>query len=793
MNKTGDRRYGVLAQRTPHRTPICAAIVVALGAAPLAAMAQQSSEPKDEGRSSNRLEQVVITSQKRAEKLKDTPVAASVVSTDALDKSNASDVTDINKIVPSVQLKGTFNGRVPLAMRGISTNANEAAIGLTSGVSLMIDGVPVPSDSMAANELQDIRRVEVLKGPQSTLGGRTASAGVINFVTQTPTQRLTGNLGLTLSDDKERRVNAFVSGPINEMLAFSVSAYRNEREYPIRNLLLGENSRTESSGARAKLQLRPDSTLDITLTAREAKSDSTGGTFTYQYVTPGDYLFSHFPWTPGIAQSVALPGINVRYGNMDYASPVHMVSKVRDSDVSLNIEKRFGDGFTFTSTTASQREKQNIVQDVPAVAVYFLNDLRAPAIPTPENGGPPYYDNSQTIYMRPKSLSQEFKIASPLDQAVSYVAGVFYSDVQVDQDHNRMMFVNPKVDTVNSTSKTLGVYGRATWKLSEDYSLLTGLRYNRDQLSYSIVDHARSLSSAASDTSTATVGDLTLRRKLDENHMVYATYARGYKPRAYNTAQTLGSNDALKPVEKEKINHIELGSKSTLLGGALTLNAALFNTEYKDYQVQIYEGTTVIADLVLSNAGKARTRGLELDAVMAVGERARVSASAAFIDARFVSYTGAPCWPGQTSGEGCTVSASTGKNVQDLSGKTMPDSPKFKLTLSGDYDLEQSVIPWDLRLNAQYSYRGKALMQADQNPKTLQPAFGILNLGVTASSPDARHTLTLFCNNVTNRFYLVNAEDFWGSLWGDKTNAVIGQPARDAQRYFGVRYNLAFN
>jgi iron complex outermembrane receptor protein len=166
--------------KTPNRTVMSCAIasVTGLVLTPVWAQTTPGEAP------SAKIEEVVITAQKRTERLKDAPVAASVVSAEGLERSNSSDISDLNKLVPSVELKGTFNGRVPLAMRGVSTNANEAAIGLTSGVSIMIDGVPVPSDSMAANELQDIQRVEVLKGPQATLGGRTASAGVINLVTK---------------------------------------------------------------------------------------------------------------------------------------------------------------------------------------------------------------------------------------------------------------------------------------------------------------------------------------------------------------------------------------------------------------------------------------------------------------------------------------------------------------------------------------------------------------------------------------------------------------------------------
>ena len=273
--------------------------------------------------------------------------------------------------------------------------------------------------------------------------------------------------------------------------------------------------------------------------------------------------------------------------------------------------------------------------------------------------------------------------------------------------------------------------------------------------------------------------------------MLFRSVARGYKPRAYNTAQTLSSDDPIAPVDRENIQHLEAGSKMILLGGALSINTALFNTDYKNYQVQVYDTTSVVEKLKLSNAGAARTTGFEFDASLAANSATHLTASAAWIDARFISYKTAPCYPGQTEAQGCTPSA-TGP-VQDVSGKPMPDSPKFKLTLGADHFIAQQLVPWDLRVNAQYAWRTHANFQADQNPYTVQGPFGILNLGASATSPDGRYAVSLFVNNVTNRFYNANEEDFFSGLWGGTANAVIGEPARDARRYGGIRLNVYFD
>lgn len=788
--------------RLPRLQPIPSAIaLLALGCLPLTPVGLAHAQAQQAG-DAPKVQEIVISAQKRTEKVKDTPVAVSVLPEDALQKANATDLSDLNKLVPSVQLKGTFNGRVPLAMRGISTNANEAAVGLTSGVSIMIDGVPVPSDSMAANELQDIARVEVLKGPQSTLGGRTASSGVINFVTNTPSKSWAGDIGATVTTDEEYRLTGRVSGPINDSLSLSVSAYDGQRVYPIHNTIRNEDSNSHASGVRAKLTLAVDKTFDVTLMARTAESESTGGTFTYQYLTPGAALFPYFPWAPGgITQAQSFPGIDIKYGNTKYASPVAMSSKVRDNDVALTLEKRLG-AYTLSSVTAQQKEVANNVQDVTAQAIYFLDELRKGVIPDPPVG-PPLFNNSQAIKVTPKAFSQEFKVASPIDQDVSFVAGLFYSDTEVRQEHARVMFVNPKIDDVNSQTKSTGLYGRVTWKLGENTSLLTGLRLNRDEIAYSITDMGHGFASNNKDSSTITVGDLTLRQKLGKDHMVYGTYSRGYKPRAFNTAATLSSNAALAPVEREDIDHFELGAKSSLMGGALTLSAAAFNTTYDNFQVQLYPPGQVLPSLELANAAKARTRGLELDAALALASDTRINFNAAYIDAKFLDFKDGPAYPGQTPAEGAYIIGTDANGApvfaQDLSGKPLPDAPKFKFTLGVDQEIAPEGWPFRLNLNGQYAYRTSAVLQGNQNPKTRQPGFGLLNLGITATPESGKYSVTLFVNNVTNQFYLVNAEDFFSALYSipgnppTPANAVIGQPARDAQRYAGLRFNYYFD
>jgi iron complex outermembrane receptor protein len=585
------------------------------------------------------LEEVVITAQKRTERLQDVPVSASVLSGDAVSQANATDISDINRLVPSVQLKGTFNGRVPLAMRGISTNANEGAIGLTSGVAILLDGVPVPSDSFAANNLDDVAQIEVLKGPQATLGGRTASAGVINIVTGSPTDSFQGNATLQATSDSERRGTLRFSGPMGGNAGFSLAAFSSHLIYPVTNDLTNRDSAANNYGLRGKLKFSIGENFDATLTGRYSHFKSRGENFVLQYITPGANLFPYVDGV-GISQAIGYPGINIRYGNTHYSSPVDMAADFKDKDASLTLNFRAGD-YTLTSITAYQQEKQFQSQDIFESNVFFFDVVT--------HGFAPHFGNVQTLDATVEQTSQEFRILSPTTGPVSFIAGAFYSSNKVDDIGLRVWVANPTSLHNVSKTTTTDVYGRVTSKVADNTSIVAGLRYNKDKIDWNKTQFfnppagqfqgcdtaapgppgsvsnppPRNCTWNLSDSSSATVGDISLQQKFGADRMAYLTLARGYKPKAFNTVHDFASLQsglnstpaafaadklAAQAVDQEKINHVELGLKSSLLDGRMTFNAALFNTDYDGYQVQIFDTSAVNRSATTSQRQGAHAR-----------------------------------------------------------------------------------------------------------------------------------------------------------------------------------------
>lgn len=759
----------------------------------------------------DQLQEITITAQKRTENLESVPVAASVVGSNELLRNNVSDISDLDKLDPSVQLNGTINGRVPMGIRGVQSISNESTVGIASGVAIEVDGVPVPSDSYDANNIMDVQRVEILKGPQGTLGGRAAATGLINIVPRGPSPVATGRASVTATNDGEYRVNTFLGGPISNRVKGSLAVYKATIKFPITNLANNQKTSQDIVGYRAQLRLQLTDKLNLGLMVHQAQSRSHGSNFLYIHVPAGASLI-------GASQAEALPGITPSWHNLYYNSPVTTAgSEYVDNDASVILSYRLPNGSMLTSTSAYQRERQRNIQDLFADAVYYWNIL------TPS--GPPFggdFYNTQSQDETVTQGSEELKIVSPEDTTLRYLAGFFFSDTKVDEFYDRGLPPAQYVVRVIPNTATYDLYGHLDWRLRRGTSLVLGARFNHDVLKYHYTETKNVVSfptqvygplySTGSSSSNAFVGDMSLKQKLSDNSMAYFTYSRGYAPAVYNTSAVLYPQPSdpsqavpLKPVGQEHIDNFEIGSKGTYLDHRLVVNVDAFYTIYTDFQIQTFSAVAHVLTppLILESAGKARTLGAELGAHWLATRSTRVRLDAAYIDATFQDYPNAPCWgqPGgvaQSVAQGCYAETITNpqtgvtvtQGVQNLNGKTMPNSPKFKAIVSVDQRLPVHVAGWTFDVTGDYSYRSSAQMLLDQNPWAVQHAFGILNLGAGATSASGNYSVRAFVDNVTNRQYYVDVEDFWTGPWGGP--AVIGEPARDAHRYYGVTLTAQF-
>jgi iron complex outermembrane recepter protein len=221
-------------------------------------------------------------------------------------------------------------------------------------------------------------------------------------------------------------------------------------------------------------------------------TEGRGFNFVYTYITPGhDLLFTPGPFT----QARLLPGYTPSWNNLVYASPVTGAGgSHRDNAYSMTVEDRLPGGYTLTSITSYSQERQNQVQDLFAVNDFFWQTLTGQTV----------FFNTQSQNTTVKQQSEELKIVSPTDQAVSWLAGLFYSDVAVDEIYLRTLPPAGLNDHVIPDTKTYDAYARATWNITSATSLVTGLRFNHDAIKY--------LATSSDSISTANGGTVPFRK-----------------------------------------------------------------------------------------------------------------------------------------------------------------------------------------------------------------------------------------------------------------------------------------
>lgn len=726
---------------------------------------------------------IVVTAQKRTVSLRESPVSVAVISSESLQKAGISTLDDMGKSVPSLTaLPSGTTLRPSFTMRGISTDV--LGIGAPGGVAVMIDGVTIAPESLIAKQLSDIQNVEVLRGPQSTLGGRTASIGVINIVTRKPSDRLQGEMSFTATTDNEFRGSAFLAGPLTDNLSFSLSGFAGKTQFLTRNLTTGKHDQSASQGIRGKLLFQPTENLDITLAGTFVHSRDKGSFQAYINVDPTAQFRGFVP------QSIALPGITPQAGNTDYATITTPGQNVKDQLYSLTFDYRLG-GFTLSSITARQSEKRYLRQDLYNVAADWVSIL---------TGGAYSFNNIQTFDLDIKGVSQEFKVVSPDMGFARFIAGLYYDQQKSDYQFDRRTFgFAPLLFSARRppNNKTYAAYARADWKITDSTTLITGLRVNRDKIAYTyelqtaqqtgpnLVQFVRSDSSSKSTW----VGDVTLKQEIADRANVYGTYSRGYKPEIWNLDGAVTPTNTFVPVDREKVDSFELGLKGDFLDRLLTLNVAAFYSRYSNFQVQSLDFSNPLGATTFDvrNAARATTRGVEVDGVLRPMQDLTVNFSGAWVKSRFDSFLGAVCYSGQTAAQGCITT--NGVSSQDLSGVSLPRSPRWKFNVGIDQKVDLNA-DWELALGATFNYQSKINFDPNHSPRAVQDAYGILNLSAGLTPKDGHYSVTLFVNNVTDKSYVSNITDLSGR-WGTKS-AVSGWYSRDAHRYAGIRLGASF-
>ena len=718
------------------------------------------------------LEEVIVTAQKREQSAQDVPLALTAVGASAIEALGMQEFADITRISPSLTMSsGNNKQQTTISIRGIGTNV--FSISVEPSVAVLIDNVSKVQPGQALANLVDVERIEVLRGPQSTLFGKNASAGLVSITTKNPSDELEGSLELVATDDDQLRTVGTLSGPVSDTFAYRLMAYYDDRDGYLTNLTTGNDlNGSRSSGARGKFVWDATENLSASfiLAYNEEKANCCG--INWNQLNPEARVFGFVPGDPAV-------GIEPGAGNRLIRQDDESLGESDDVSGSLELTYNVND-YTMTSITAFDSWDFSNNEDVDFSDVNVAGAFTGGAL----QGG-----ISSASEVKTDFFSQELRLQSPLYDRFDYLLGLYYADAQTDRSFSRRILTADW--EAEAGTESYAAFGQGTWRFTDATSMTAGLRYNREEISADFTDFPSDARYRADDSDSVVLGKLSLQHFLNEQSMLFASYSRGYKGQAYDIATGFNQDKADNPVAAETSDSFEVGLKTTVLDQRLQFNVVAFYTEYDDFQSQntlIQEDGSVVLDI--SNVGVLETQGIEVDAVALLGENFLLRAGFAWIDATVKEFPNARCYQGQTVEQGC-VEIAPGASVQDLAGAELNNSPDYKLTLSGEYTVPFSSLPFDGFANFSYRWQDEVNFSLSGDPLTQYESYDLMDLSVGIVERErAAYRVTLFVNNVFDDDYVMSLANL-GQLYAGQL--ALGQVlARDSQRYAGLRVKFNF-
>ncbi|MDB5439944.1 MAG: hypothetical protein JWM33_2371, partial [Caulobacteraceae bacterium] len=558
--------------------------------------------------------------------------------------------------------------------------------------------------------------------------------------------------------------------PLGDKAALRVGGFVNNLDGVLHNRFDGrEFNGNDEWGGRAKLLWRPTDTLDVLITADYAKQD--------QSVTWS-------PYAVGAASPFRLAylgcGVVASPDNTDLCIDGPQYKDRENYGFAAQVDWSLPGGLTLTSITAGRRAFDLSNGDSDSLPVNILDN------------------NISNQDLR--QISQELRLASPAGGKLDYVAGLYFfrqkTNQVTDQTGTFGLFPLPLLNsTINSLVETTSyaAFGQAHYQLTDKLSLIGGARLTKDKVTLDFHQFARpglfainptvTFNDAAKETNVS--WRIGTQYQFAAKTMGYATVSRGYKGPGFN--QTGVSSPTVdQEVGPEIPTSYEVGVKTTLLQGLMVLNLAAFDTKFEDYQAQTVDRTLTPAAFRTINAGTLKTRGVEGDLTAVLAPGLVVTASAAYIDAKYGRFEPVSCFPGQTVAQGCVLIA-PGLFGYDASGQRLGGVPKWKANLVALY--ERPIGP-SLKVSgsADYSWRGKANASAAGDPNTLIDSFGVLGFSLGVGAQSDRWKLSVWGKNVTDQRFpsALFGTPFGGA--GDYSQVLTG----DAFARYGMALNLRY-
>ena len=718
----------------------------------------QENESVDE--KAQDVERIIVTAAKRSQTLQETPIAVSVTSDIAIEQAAIQDIGDLQTLVPTLRVSsGSRTFSQSLSIRGFGSST---LLGTEPSVGVFVDGVFRSRSTGALSDLPKLERVEVLSGPQSTLFGKNASAGVVSIVTAAPSYENEGRVELTFGKYNQRIIDGYVSGGLTDDLAVMVSGNVHKRDGYTEALLPNEPDQDNQDRWGLRGQLLWEPTADTTVRFIVDYSDVEEVCCYAPNVANG----------PTAAAIIALGGIiNDDSDPFARQSPVFnaATNEIKDSGVSAHVEVNFDD-FVFTSITAYRSNKVKIGGNSGGTSI-------------------PLAINVSTQGTEIDALSQEFRLTSDTEDRLSWIVGGFYYDEDAS-DEGGLLYgpgLRPYVDLLTGGIMALveanfglptgtflsegvreitrkgqqntdySLFGTLDYQFTDSLTGTLGLNYTKDkkeaylselenndvfsainsniligaglgglvglQIRPPVVEFPNAVESGESDDSDTTY-QLRLAYKMNDNMNFYVSRATGFKSSAWDLSNfsrpsrdleaaltQAGANSAnprygsrLSTPEYSTVN--EIGAK--VWYKEFAFNLAVFQQTLEDFQVRTFDGI----DFAQANAGETSVDGFEFDMRYSPTENWTFTFAGTYLNPVYDDFSNAPPLPTSPTDE-------FGRPLpEDLSGTTPTNIPEKSIALGAVY-----TTPLDfgeLYVRADYQYESEVTIST-AFPPTWQP------------------------------------------------------------------------
>jgi iron complex outermembrane receptor protein len=699
-----------------------------------AAMAQAATDPAPASPpaaapSTPGLEEIVVTAQKRSEKLQDVPIAISAFTSQSLATQRISSSQDLSLMSPALNYNSQAGYAVPY-LRGIGTDITQP--NSDPSVATYLDGVYLANDAGSVVSLLGVDRVEIVEGPQGTLSGRNAVGGAINVITMSPGDKFRGKVEIGGGNRGRFEGNGYIETPVSDDLSVGLYAVGFRHDSYIDHLtprsdrmVLGLSPSHESLWAlRGKFVYNNHSWLKLTGSIEHADSAS----------SDAGVLRNLIPDDPAV-QAGGSPLVE------NYKTTANGAEGViaRSTTAILREEIDLG-SVDLLGITAYRKLRVNIAADFDGTSAPLVNLIA---------------DKDAS-----DQYSQEIQLLSKPGSRIKWVAGLYgfyekgaftptgaYSSILyagVFGPGTYAQAIDANVKTVSGAA-----FAQVTVPIVDKLNLTAGARYSYDHKEYNAntsfvqvvdgrIDYANAFGQTVYSTKYAHWGSFTPKVSLDYKlggTLLYASYSKGFKSGVFNLASPATPG----PVNPEKLDAYEIGTKSTLLHGLARLNLSAYYYNYRDIQVQV--NSQQLGGLaIVANAAAAHLYGVEATGEIQATRELKLNGSVAYEHTKYTKFPGFSSYDQNNNYVGET---------DDVSGNQLVRAPKWVINAGADYTVDLGAS--QLIFSANYYHNSGFFWEAAN--KLRQKAYNLVNGTIRYNSPDKSWSVAVWGKNLTGTHY----------------------------------------